>query len=130
MTHGPDLQDFAAPPTFDNAFRADLARLFAWRRDVRRFRPDPVAEDLLERLLDLAQLSPSVGNSQPWRWVRVHTEPARRRVRENFRLCDAEAVSSYAGERVERYAALKLEGLQTAPVQFAVFCERATSQGH
>ena len=130
MTHGPDLQDFAAPPTFDDAFRADLAPLFAWRRDVRRFRPDPVAEDLLERLLDLAQMSPSVGNSQPWRWVRVHTEPARRRVRENFRLCNAEAVSSYAGERAERYAALKLEGLQTAPVQFAVFCERATSQGH
>jgi 5,6-dimethylbenzimidazole synthase len=52
------------------------------------------------------------------------------RVRENFRLCNAEALSSYAGERAERYAALKLEGLQTAPVQFAVFCERATSQGH
>ena len=65
MTYGPDSQDFAAPPTFNDAFRADLARLFAWRCDVRRFRPDPVAEDLLERLLDLAQLSPSVGNSQP-----------------------------------------------------------------
>src|SRR5215217_7321349 len=52
------------------------------------------------------------------------------RVRENFRLYNAEALSSYAGERAERYAALKFEGLQTAPVQFAVFCERATSQGH
>ena len=106
-------------PAFADAFRADLARLFAWRRDVRRFRPDPVPEDVMDRLLDLAHLSPSVGNSQPWRWVRVESAAARARVCEIFGRCNAEALASYAGERAERYAALKLEGLQTAPVQFA-----------
>ena len=30
------------PPIFDSAFRDRLAKLFAWRRDVRRFKPDPV----------------------------------------------------------------------------------------
>ena len=44
-----------------------------WRRDVRRFRADPVSEELLESLFDLAQIAPSVGNSQPWRFIRVES---------------------------------------------------------
>jgi 5,6-dimethylbenzimidazole synthase len=31
------------PPQFDAAFRAQFAELVRWRRDVRRFRSDPVA---------------------------------------------------------------------------------------
>ena len=38
------------------------------RRDVRRFMPDPVPSSLIEELLGLAALAPSVGNSQPWQW--------------------------------------------------------------
>jgi 5,6-dimethylbenzimidazole synthase len=117
-------------PAFADAFRADLARLFAWRRDVRRFRPAPVSEDLVDGLIDLAHLSPSVGNSQPWRWVRVESAAARARVRASFLRCNAEALASYAGERAACYAALKLEGLDAAPVQFAVFCDHAVREGH
>lgn len=47
--------------------REPLRRLLAWRRDVRRFRTDPLEPGLLERLLDLGDLAPSVGLSQPWR---------------------------------------------------------------
>ncbi len=64
-------------PEFDPAFRAAFEQLLVWRRDVRHFRPDPVPEDLLAHLLDLACLAPSVGNSQPWRFVRVR-DPGRR----------------------------------------------------
>ena len=118
------------PPVFDDAFRERLADLFAWRRDVRRFRRDPVPEALTDQLLDLAQLSPSVGNSQPWRLVRVATEAKREAIRENFRRCNAEALADYQGERARIYATLKLAGLVDAPLQLAVFCDRATAQGH
>jgi len=57
------------PPRFDKAFKAQFAELVRWRRDVRRFRPDPVAADLIARLLALAVCAPSVGLSQPWRFV-------------------------------------------------------------
>src|SRR5690349_1453919 len=59
------------PPSFDDEFRIRFEELLVWRRDVRRFRNDPVPPHLEERLLDLVQLAPSVGNSQPWRFVRV-----------------------------------------------------------
>jgi 5,6-dimethylbenzimidazole synthase len=118
------------PPVFDAAFRERLALLFAWRRDVRRFRPDPPPAALIDELLDLAQLAPSVGNSQPWRIVRVESAEKRAAVRANFERCNAEALAAQCGERAALYARLKLAGLDAAPVQLAVFCDRSTAQGH
>ncbi len=117
------------PPDFDAAFRDRFADLVAWRRDVRRFRPDPVSQTTLTRLLALADLAPSVGNSQPWRWVRVNDDGRRRAVQESFERCNTDAAGAYAEETRKAYLALKLEGLQVAPIQFAVFCACETDQG-
>ncbi|KIZ46871.1 MULTISPECIES: 5,6-dimethylbenzimidazole synthase [Rhodopseudomonas] len=119
----------AAPPRFDAKFQAQLAELIAWRRDVRRFRPDPVAPELIERLLDLAQLAPSVGNSQPWRWVSVDSAAMRQKIRGNFVRSNDSAAANYRGARAELYARLKLEGIDIAPRQFALFCDHGTAQG-
>lgn len=117
-------------PSFDAAFREQLEHLFRWRRDVRRFRRDPVAPGILDRLLALASLAPSVGYSQPWRFVLVERPDPRRAVQENFRHCNAEALAGYHGERARLYASLKLEGLEMAPIHLAVFTDRSTSTGH
>lgn len=119
----------SAPPTFDEAFRRSLRDLFAWRRDVRRFRTDPVPEATLRACLDEAQLSPSVGNSQPWRFVRVADPERRAGVATSFARCNADAALAYAGTRREQYRALKLAGLREAPVHLAVFCDAATQAG-
>lgn len=118
------------PPVFDAAFRDRLATLITWRRDVRRFSTRPVPQSLIEDLLDLAQLSPSVGNSQPWRWVQVDSAEKRAEIRANFVTSNAAACQDQTKERARAYTALKLEGLDRAPLQFAVFCDRATAQGH
>ena len=41
------------------------------RRDVRRFDPTPIADDLLERVLEAGRRSPSSQNWQPWNFVVV-----------------------------------------------------------
>ena len=118
------------PPVFDEAFGRQFEELLRWRRDVRRFKRDPVPAELIEALLAQVRLSPSVGHAQPWRWVAV-AEPARRAaVQESFSRCNADALASYEGERAALYARLKLEGLREAPVQFAVFCDHGTERGH
>jgi 5,6-dimethylbenzimidazole synthase len=119
-----------SPPVFDAAFREKLTSLLAWRRDVRRFREEPVPQALIDELLDLVQLSPSVGNSQPWRWVRVDSAEKRAEIRANFVDCNARAQAEYPDEHAQAYAALKLEGLDQAPLQLAVFCDKETAQGH
>jgi len=116
-------------PIFDAAFQDRLAELMNWRRDVRRFKTDPVPEFMLERLLDLAQLSPSVGNSQPWRWMRVDSHDAREKIKANYSACNASALKALEGERAALYARLKLSGMDNAPIQLACFCDRQTQQG-
>jgi len=118
------------PPHFDAAFRARFEDLLRWRRDVRRFRPELVAQDTLDHFLALANLAPSVGLSQPWRFVWVD-DPARRgAVRANFAACNAKALESFDGERAQTYARLKLAGLDEAPHHLALFAVGAPSQGH
>jgi 5,6-dimethylbenzimidazole synthase len=116
-------------PQFDAAFREKFAELVRWRRDVRRFRTDSIPSDLVARLLALASYAPSVGLSQPWRFVLVETPARRAAIRDNFAAANKAALDGYQGERQARYARLKLEGLSQAPVHLAVCADEATAQG-
>lgn len=117
-------------PEFDAAFRARFEELLRWRRDVRAFRRDPLPEGSVERLVALAQHAPSVGFSQPWRFVLVEDPARRAAVRAEFERANAEALGGYDGERARSYATLKLSGLDDAPVQLAVLSDTATTTGH
>lgn len=97
---------------------------------MRRFKTLPVDEALIDELLDLACLAPSVGNSQPWRFVRIDDPARRQAVVANFRACNQEALADYSGSRAQLYASLKLAGLIEAPVHLGVFVDAGTEQGH
>jgi 5,6-dimethylbenzimidazole synthase len=94
------------------------------RRDVRRFRPDAVPDDVLRRVLDMAHLAPSVGFMQPWNFILVTSLDVRRQVKAVF-----EEVNAREAERVEDparrklYARLTLEGILEAPLNLAVTCD-------
>lgn len=117
-------------PSFSEPFRKQLAELIAWRRDVRRFRRDPVEPETLERLLALANAAPSVGLSQPWRFVIVDSPTRRAAVRASFVQANAEALAAQPVARQANYAGLKLAGLDEAPVHLAVLVEPDPPQGH
>jgi 5,6-dimethylbenzimidazole synthase len=118
-----------SPPDFDARFRRELEALYRWRRDVRRFRTDPIDPVMLERLIGLAALAPSVGNAQPWRFVQVDDGSRRAAIRRVFENCNREALADYHGERAALYARLKLSGLDDAPVHLAVFVDPETALG-
>ncbi|CUI46935.1 5,6-dimethylbenzimidazole synthase [Cognatishimia activa] len=115
--------------SFSKDFQSEFARLLRWRRDVRRFRTDPVDEALLQECLDAFLLAPSVGLSEPWRIVRVESEIARANALKNFQAANAEALAGYRGEKAKTYAGLKLSGMSDAPVQLAIYCDEATVKG-
>ncbi len=115
---------------FDDAFRVRLRDLLVWRRDVRRFRRDPLPSGTLEALIELACLAPSVGLSQPWRFVTVDNDATRTAIRDNFARCNTEALNAQNRERAGHYARLKLAGMEEAPCHLAVFADRSTDQGH
>ncbi len=115
---------------FDDHDLATLLRLMRWRRDVRCFRPDPVPEAALGQLAEAMAFAPSVGNSRPWRVMRVDDPALRGAMRAHFEACNAAAAAGYAGARRDAYRALTLAGIDTAPVQLAVFTELDPAEGH
>jgi 5,6-dimethylbenzimidazole synthase len=117
-------------PQFDDDFRARLRELLCWRRDVRRFRRDPLPDGAMERLIEIACLAPSVGLSQPWRFVLVDAAERRDAIARNFAECNAAALAAQAPTRAGHYARLKLAGLDDAPCHLAVFADPDTEQGH
>jgi 5,6-dimethylbenzimidazole synthase len=120
----------SAPPVFPQRFRDELRHLLTWRRDVRHFRRDPLATGVLERLLSLVALSPSVGNAQPWRFVRVVDPVLRETLATHVDVASAAAANAYAPDRAAAYRSLKLHGLREAPDILAVFSDEAPVAGH
>lgn len=71
-----------------------------------------------------------MGLSEPWRFVTVDDPSRRDAVRGNFEIENDLASREHHGDRGALYARLKLEGLDKAPIQFAVFADPDPTQGH
>jgi nicotinate-nucleotide--dimethylbenzimidazole phosphoribosyltransferase len=136
-----DEQHFTRPPTpagfdrsravergadpcgwrYDEAERETVHRVIAERRDVRRFRPDVVPDDVLHRVLQAAHRAPSVGLMQPWRLIvigDIATRTAVRRLAQRERLRQAGRFD----ERTRQFLDQKVEGVVEAPLGVCVCC--------
>ncbi|MDA8282589.1 MAG: 5,6-dimethylbenzimidazole synthase [Actinomycetota bacterium] len=115
-----DPRAWAFPPPDVDA----LHRVLAARRDIRRFRPDPIDDAVLRRVLAAAHMAPSVGHSQPWRFVVVEAAAARQRaavLADEQRIVQAEALDEASGRHL---LDLDLEGIREAPAGIVVCCDR------
>ena len=82
-------------------------------------------------LLRVACLAPSVGHSQPWRFVRIRSPALREWLAEHVDAQSAQAAAAYSNEeRAARYRTLKLHGIGQAPELLAVFCDEQPAAGH
>ncbi len=116
---------------FTPAERAALYRAIALRRDVRaEFLPEAVDAGMLERVLAAAHQAPSVGLSQPWRFIVVRELAIRRAVHECFLRANAEATASYDAATAARYGALRLAGILDAPVNVCITCDDEPARGN
>jgi 5,6-dimethylbenzimidazole synthase len=114
---------------FTEDFREQFRQLLLCRRDVRKFTSKPLPDGLLEDLIALTCFAPSVGLSEPWRFVQVSRKDTRDAIREEFERASSEALGGYSGAQAALYAQLKLAGLDHAPIHLAVFADRGTSKG-
>jgi len=109
---------------FTEAERNAVYRAIASRRDVRdQFRPDPLPDDLVQRLLEAAHSAPSVGFMQPWNFILIRQSETRERVWQAFHQANEEACAMFAGDRRAQYQRLKLEGIRKAPLSICITCD-------
>ncbi|HET9172440.1 MAG TPA: 5,6-dimethylbenzimidazole synthase, partial [Actinospica sp.] len=107
---------------YDDARLQAVYDVIAERRDVRRFRPDEVADDVLERILTAAHQAPSVGLMQPWRLIIIRDIATRSHVRalaQRERLRQADRFD----ERARHFLDQKIEGVVEAPIGVCVCCD-------
>lgn len=96
---------------FTDPERAGVYRAIAERRDMRHFVSDPIAPELLSRLLQAAHQAGSVGLMQPWRFIRITAADLRESIVqlvEQERQLTAEALQ----ERRDEFMQLKVEGIR------------------
>jgi 5,6-dimethylbenzimidazole synthase len=116
---------------FDESERRAVYRAIRERRDVRRgFLPEPMPDELLNRLLEAAHNAPSVGLMQPWRFIVVRDIAVRQAIHKIFLDANQSALAGYEGERQKSYAGIKLEGILEAPQNLCIVCDSQSSQGH
>ena len=114
---------------FGSSQQKILEDILTWRRDVRHFRTDPIERETLEAIEASVDLAPSVGNSRPWRFVRVTSGTKRNAVISSFEKSNEDAASAYITEEATAYRALKLAGLKEAPVHIAAFTVQNPVEG-
>ncbi len=105
---------------FGEAARRAVYDAIALRRDVRHFRSDPVADDVLRRILGAAHAAPSVGFSQPWGFVLVRDPARRQAIRASFLRCREAEAARFPAARREKYLAYRLEGIEDAALNVCV----------
>jgi nitroreductase len=49
----------------------DFTKVVEKRRSIRRYKPDPVPDDLIEKILESARVAPSASNHQPYHFIIV-----------------------------------------------------------
>lgn len=122
----PQLPTPAPARVFTPAERQGLYDIIAARRDVRsEFLPDPIAPEVLRRILEAAHAAPSVGFMQPWNFILIRDPARRAAIRAAFEAANAEAEAMFPPDRQQTYRSLKLQGICDAPLNIAVTCDRS-----
>ena len=62
----------------------EYQKLIRTRRSIRGYRPDPVSEDILQKILDAARIAPTAANRQPFQLIVVTDPSTRARLKEVY----------------------------------------------
>lgn len=101
--------------------RAPFYEVVHRRRDVRaEFTGGPVAPEVLRRVLEAAHAAPSVGLTQPWDFVLVTDDDVRRAFHAHVLEERRVFARSLEGERAERFAGIKIEGILESTLSLVV----------
>jgi nitroreductase len=71
--------EVTAPNTYDA-----LMETLLWRRSIRGFKPDPVSDEDLYKIIDAAHYAMSGANSQPWEFIIVKDPETKQKLREVY----------------------------------------------
>jgi 5,6-dimethylbenzimidazole synthase len=101
-----------------------LKNIMLLRRDVRgnRFTNKKISEKVLNEILNAANMAPSVGFSQPWKFIIVKNKEKREQIYTEFTKENEKAKKIFKNN--DLYPKLKLEGIKESYINIAVLYEK------
>jgi len=107
--------------------REDLHTFLRTRRSVRRFKAEPIADSVIERILTTTTFAPSAHNRQPWRFAVVTTSVVKQKLGKALTAkmrADMQAEGAPDAE-IEKRVTNSLRRIDEAPV-IIVLCRDVT----
>lgn len=99
---------------------AAVYKVILARRDIRVFLPDPIPEDVLQRILLAGHHGPSVGYMQPWNFIVIRRKSVLQALQQVVERERVRAAENYTDVQQAHYLRLKVEGLLQAPITMCV----------
>ena len=98
------------------------------RRDIRgnNFLSKKIKKKYINKILDAGIHAPSVGFSQPWKFLVIKDDGVKQKVYENFNQAYDKSKKYFKNK--ELYTKLKLEGIKETPINIAVFYKKPTKK--
>lgn len=128
---GPSPMPDTPAPAYDPASLEAVHRVMRERRDVRvGFRPDPVPDEVLIRVLEAAHHAPSVGYSQPWDFVVIRSEETRAEVQRLAGRQREAYAASLPKARAQQFLGIKTEAILETPVNIVVTVDSTRGGRH
>ena len=95
------------------------------RRDTRgnNFKSKKIKKKYINEILEAAIHAPSVGYSQPWKFVVIEDKKIKNKVYKNFKKSYNKSKKHFKNRPV--YNTLKLEGIKETPINIAVFYKKS-----
>jgi nitroreductase len=102
----------AAPPTTTPAYET-LLELVKYRMSVRNLRPDPIPDEYVTKILEVARWAMSGANSQPWEFIVVKDPVLRRRLFDTYMSVNMEFIYWMERQRIPelRHPAFQVRGV-------------------
>ncbi|UCC41665.1 MAG: nitroreductase family protein [Candidatus Aminicenantes bacterium] len=103
------------------------------RRSIRKYKEDPIPEDVLQRVLEAARLAPSGKNLQPWKFVIVRDKELKNRLVHasagQFFIAEAPIIVVACGFPDECYSKMG-RYMKSWPVDVTIALEHLILQAH
>lgn len=113
-----------------------LLELVKKRRSIRRFKPDPIPDDSIDKIIDVARWAPSGFNMQPWEFVVVKKQELREKIVEYIKTYWAESKVMESTRESWQGRSWNTSGVvdagmdfTSAPVFILLFGDARTNQG-
>jgi 5,6-dimethylbenzimidazole synthase len=122
-SHGAEGTRAGSRHAFPAEYQRGLYEAIFRRRDIRKFIPDAVPDEVLARVIVAAHHAASVGFTQPWDFIVIRDSERRHEVKRVFEQERAINAAQFTGERLGKFLTLKLEGVLEAPLNLIVTCQ-------